>query len=39
MFGGENREVDLDLFIQAWNKSRNWMLVVKGEEKWKQEKK
>lgn len=32
-FGGEDKEIDLNLFIRAWNESRNWMLVVKGEGK------
>lgn len=32
-FGGESKEIDLSLFIRAWGESRNWMLVIKGEEK------
>lgn len=33
LYGGEDKEVDLDLFIKAWNGSRSWKLIVKGGNK------
>ena len=30
-YGGENKLVDINIFEEAWNASKSWLLVVKGE--------
>ena len=32
-FGGEDKKVELEIFLRAWSKSRNWVLVIRGERK------
>lgn len=32
-FGGENKIVNLNLFLQAWERAKGWALIIKGERK------
>jgi predicted double-glycine peptidase len=30
-YGGENKCVEINAFLKAWDASKNWILVIKGE--------
>lgn len=33
VYGGEDKSVDISIFTKAWDASKSWLLVVKGEVK------